>query len=208
MRLILLLTALGAVLFGGAVAASPPAGAQHFPLPPHWAALPCPPRGCAVMRAPREHRAVADTLASSWGPWARATVYFGVRAEGDALVPFTPDWTLTTPISGTATWHGRLIGLTRDRHRLTGRAALQLRVGETAIAGSALFDGLRVEGRAWDGAQALLYPLVAGAKPHTFRNAPGGDAGTLAGRLHGEGLLSGTLARDDFTAAFGAARER
>lgn len=168
---------------------------------------------------------VADAL----GPWSDSSLHVrgalhlpdGEIAFGAALANgLSQPWATgpapdSTPadnaaLSGSALWHGRLLGLTPDAETVAGAA--DLTVDLTALTGRLDFSGLEHwpadaapgaagTGIAWrDG--ALSYPVAL--RGNTFAST-GGHAGTVTGAFFGaahEGM-GGTLQRDDLSAGFG-----
>ncbi len=118
-------------------------------------------------------------------------------------------------LSGTVAWNGTLIGFTTGENPVVGDA--EIRVNMSSLDGQANFTGLEqwdagtAPGSAGSGAmwgdEDLSYRLnIIGNR---FRDGVGSlDAGRLTGAFVGfnhEGV-TGTLVRDDLTAAFGATR--
>lgn len=120
---------------------------------------------------------------------------------------------VSSPLRGTVTWNGDLLGFTPTAASVTGDAEISVRL--STLRGHALFDelenwtagqhpGRAGSGRRW-GDGDLYYSIAV--RNNTFRET-GGDEGTLTGVFVGpthEGAI-GTVERDDLTAAFGAVR--
>ena len=118
-------------------------------------------------------------------------------------------------LSGTATWTGGLVGFTPELRSAGGNAELsvelvsmdgraaftELQSWATGSAPGALGSGETVEHR-----EPALHDHGRCELPAQHR----GNAGTVNGQFYGtapEGV-AGSLERDDFTAAFGARRDR
>ena len=127
---------------------------------------------------------------------------------------------------GTATWNGNIVGITPSRSAVVGDASVQVNL--TALTGTADFTALETwgpnvapgaagSGTMWlDGDLGYTIAVNGGTTPpgkagylsYVFRET-GGDAGRLTGIFTGashEGA-TGTLERNDLTAAFGASRQ-
>lgn len=185
------------------------------------------------------HEEINDTL---FGNWPTLVDYFVLRTdlyeagvsrqfvfEGDepshlqawASGP-TPSTNLEdSPLSGTITWNGELIGFRPGYHlelgqpfsTVTGDAEIGVEL--STLEGHAHFDDLKSHGttipgtggvtRRW-GDGDLEYDIEV--RGNTFRQI-GGDEGMVTGIFTGEEHegAAGTLERDDLSAAFGATRE-
>ena len=109
-------------------------------------------------------------------------------------------------LSGSATWNGRLDGVTPDRFHVTGAAKIGVRLA--SLTGRADFTDLQMwKAKDWhtwlDGDLGYLIAV----RGNTFRET-GGDDGRLTGIFAGASheAAAGTLERSDLTAAFGASR--
>lgn len=165
---------------------------------------------------------------TSFGPWAGASIQihgngehvgFGVASRNGYAEPYayglTPNGSLSgnRALSGTATWDGTLLGFTPDAEAVAGDA--EIGVNLATMRGTAEFTDLEswsphsAPGEAGSGTEwrdgDLAYQIAVHG--NSFRET-GGDDGTLTGIFVGrnhEGA-TGTLERDDLTAAFGATR--
>ncbi len=175
----------------------------------------------------------AEEIYSDLGPWTdvsnhvlgrvgyvpgrQEAVLFGavernglVRPWATALDPSPP----LTPRLGSASWAGRLVGLTPRSEAVSGDADMVMQL-ET-LRGSLAFTDMEKwparqnlgevgTGTTW-GDGDLHYDLeVAGS---VFRQT-GGDAGTISGMFFGRNHenVGGTLRRTDLAAGFGAERQ-
>ena len=164
----------------------------------------------------------------SLGPWARTSTHihgngphagFGVALRNGYAEPwaygYTPDSDLADnrALSGNAAWTGELLGLTPDAAAVAGDA--RIGVNLASMTGRADFTNLETwaanaaPGAPRTGTQWLDGDLgyTISVRGNTFRET-GGDQGRLTGIFTGrqhEGA-TGTLERDDLTAAFGASR--
>lgn len=174
-----------------------------------------------------------DTPVADLGSWASTSLHiagnsphanFGVAlrngyaeawAHGHNPGEFCCDFDLgdNPDLSGSATWNGALLGLTPDAAVVAGTAAI--RVNLLSMTGRANFTGLETWGaNAAPGAAGTGATWVDGGlgyaisvRGNTFRET-GGDAGRLTGIFTGQSHegATGTLERNDLTAAFGASR--
>ena len=126
-----------------------------------------------------------------------------------------------SPLSGTVTWNGELIGVRPGYHHNLGRpfstvtGTAEISVELRTLKGHALFDDLKSHGpmvpntggatKRW-GDGDLKYDIAV--RGNTFHRVAG-DKGVLTGIFTGERHegTAGTLERDDLTAAFGGIRD-
>ena len=151
-------------------------------------------------------------ITSSLGP-----VAFGVRHANDVSVPFTVGPEPSAPISlsqltGTAIWHGNLLGLASNLQTVAGDASIS--VDFTSMLGTVRFSDLRSyprltvpmseKGLIW-GDGGLNYDIRVGSN---YLYSIGGDAGVVSGAFYGQNHnhVGGTVERSDLTAAFGGTR--
>ena len=172
------------------------------------------------------------SLAEDLGPWHDTSTHLlGNFSAGDEDVAFgvalrnglgQPWVTGPAPLtnlennsrlSGSASWSGRLVGLTPTAEPVAGAA--DLTVGLATLDGSAEFSELETwsagaapgaigSGATWTDGN-LAYSIEV--RGNTFTDT-GGDDGILTGAFFGdqhEGM-GGTLQRDDLSAAFGGSR--
>lgn len=178
----------------------------------------------------------ADTssdIASKLGPWANTSIHirgdldlpgsgavaFGAALRNGLAQPWAygpaPSANLhqNDQLSGSATWSGRLLGLTPETEVVAG--ASRLTVGLQTLRGDLNFTeleswaGRAAPGTVGSGSQwgdgFLNYRI--GVRGNAFKRV-GGDAGVVTGVFLGskhEGM-GGTLQRDDLTAGFGGKR--
>ena len=143
---------------------------------------------------------------------------FGVAARQGVLQPWftglapATDLGVNPSLAGTATWQGRLLGLTPATNAVAGGAALEIDLG--TLNGTLAFRELEYwssptprnvgTGNPW-GDGALSYTVEV--RGNTFVQTGGDDGvvtGVFAGRRH-EGM-GGVLERTDLTAAFAGTR--
>ena len=176
----------------------------------------------------------AGDIATDLGPWEdtslhvmgvadlpnnRHDVAFGAAARNGFVQPWAQgpipgsDLADNTQLSGTASWDGRMLGLTPQEETVAGAADLSVHL--TSMTGGMSFTGLESwspnatpgaigTGVMW-GDGDLAYTV--GVRGNTFIQTGGGDGlvtGAFFGAQH-EGM-GGTLQRDDLTAAFGGSR--
>ena len=182
-----------------------------------------------------EPGARASDLSVSLGPWEDTSTYVsGVLDIPGGSVGFaaaemnghvqawshgpTPRTALAanTQLAGTATWRGRLAGLTPSAEAVGGAAGLT--VALETLAGHLDFTGLESwapgaepgtagSGTRW-GDGDLRYPIVVGGNGF-WRTWGDGDEGVVNGAFFGiahEGM-GGVLDREDLSAGFGGRRE-
>ena len=144
-------------------------------------------------------------------------VSFGVRHANDVSVPFTAGPEPSTPLaegglSGTVTWHGKLLGLTPELRTVAGDSAIGVDLntmnGTASFTNLKLFSALVVptpEGGTMWGDGTLEYDIRVGSN---YLHSTGGDAGVVSGSFYGDdyGYVGGTVERSDLTAAFGGKR--
>ncbi len=144
-------------------------------------------------------------------------VSFGVRHANDVSVPFTAGPEPSTPLaegglSGTVTWHGKLLGLTPELRTVAGDSAIGVDLntmnGTASFTNLKLFSALVVptpEGGTMWGDGTLDYDIRVGSN---YLYSTGGDAGVVSGSFYGDdyGYVGGTVERSDLTAAFGGKR--
>ena len=176
----------------------------------------------------------AEDIATQLGPWEDTSVHlkgvldlpnnshdvaFGVAERNDFVSPWAQgpipgsDLADNAQLSGTASWAGRLLGLTPQAQAVAGAADLSIHL--TSLRGDMNFTGLESwaanaapgaigTGVMWgDGDLAYTVDVQGNVFAQT-----GGDAGILTGAFFGaqhEGM-GGTLVRGDLTAAFGGSR--
>ena len=165
---------------------------------------------------------------ASLGPWSSTSLHvhgngehagFGVALRNGYAEPWAygylpgQDLADNPALSGTVTWAGTLLGLTPGAAAVAGDA--RIGVDLASLTGRADFTGLEAwapseaPGAAGTGVTWLDGDLgyAIAVRGNTFRETSG-DAGQLTGIFVGrshEGA-TGTLERDDLTAAFGAER--
>ena len=118
-------------------------------------------------------------------------------------------------LSGTATWTGGLVGFTPELRSAGGNAELSVEL--VSMDGRAAFTELQSwatgsapgalgSGETWN-TGSLHYTTTVDAN---YLRSTGGNAGTVNGQFYGTApeCVAGSLERDDFTAAFGARRDR
>ena len=145
-------------------------------------------------------------------------VGFGVQSHFDIM----DSWAATTappfalehsPLIGTASWTGRMVGLTPDVRAVSGVAGLSIDMDDmtgdldfTDIEAWGANEPLGTEGTGavW-GDGDLSYDIVV--EGNTFVET-GGDDGSVTGIFggRGHGVMGGTLVREDLEAAFGGKR--
>ena len=165
---------------------------------------------------------------SRLGPWESDSLHvaghgshtaFGVALRNGYAEPwaygYMPDSDLADnhALSGSATWTGTLLGLTPQAESVSGDAEIGINFatmsGRADFTRLELFPTGQVPSATGTGTQWLDGDLgyTVSVRGNTFRET-GGDGGRLTGifvgRAH-EGT-TGTLERDDLTAAFGATR--
>ena len=175
-----------------------------------------------------------EDIASSLGPWEDTSIHvkgvldlpnnsddveFGAAERNGFVSPWAqgpaPHSNLAdnAQLSGTATWAGRLLGLTPQAEAVAGAADLSVRL--TSLTGNMSFTGLESwaanaapgaigTGTVWGDGDLAYTVDVHG---NTFVQT-GGDDGIVTGAFFGarhEGV-GGTLVRDDMSAAFGGSR--
>lgn len=164
---------------------------------------------------------------SKFGDWATTSTHivgtgghavWGVAYRNGYAEPWAygnlPEGSLSSSVSGSATWNGTLVGMTPSEEAVTGDATININVG--TMTGRADFTELerwaagRSPGSAGTGSMwgdgDLGYALSV--RGNSFRET-GGDAGRVTGVFTGlqhQGT-AGTLERTDLTAAFGASRQ-
>ena len=134
-----------------------------------------------------------------------------VRPWAAALDPSPP----LTPLLGSASWSGRLLGLTPASEAVSGDADMTLDFGQ--FRGRLAFTSMETwparqppgeigTGRTW-GDGDLRYGIEATG--NVFRST-GGDEGTVTGMFFGQNHenVGGTLRRPDLAAGFGAERRQ
>ena len=117
-------------------------------------------------------------------------------------------------LTGSATWRGRLVGLTPAEQVVGGRARLGINLG--TLDGDLAFTGLEswavgeAPGDVGSGTQWRDGDLVYGvrASGNTFIQDGTGDAGVVTGMFAGRSheYMTGVLERDDLAAGFGGKR--
>lgn len=151
-------------------------------------------------------------ITGSLGP-----VTFGVRHANDVSVPFTAGPEPSTLLaesgsSGTATWRGKLLGLTPELWTVAGDAAVGVNLatmyGTASFTNLKLFPALVVptpEGGIMWGDGSLDYDIRVGSN---YLYSTGGDDGVVSGSFYGDnhGYVGGTVERSDLTAVFSGAR--
>ena len=134
-----------------------------------------------------------------------------VRPWAAALYPSPP----ATPLLGSASWSGRLLGLTPASEAVSGDANMSMDFGQ--FRGRLAFTSMESwparqplgeigTGRTW-GDGDLHYGIEASGS--AFRST-GGDDGTVTGMFFGQNHenVGGTLRRSDLAAGFGAERRQ
>ena len=124
-------------------------------------------------------------------PWAR-----GPKPENDLAD--------NQSLSGSASWSGRLLGMTSGSEPLSGDARLNINIG--TLRGQIDFTGLEYidSGQTWNDGD-LRYSVIV--RKNTFIQT-GGDAGEVTGVFFGsnhEGM-GGVVERSDMSAGFGGTR--
>ena len=179
-----------------------------------------------------EPGATPASLADDLGPWESGsihirgdlatdggTVSFGVGLRNGMGQPWATGRAPTTALrdnrrlSGSATWSGRLLGLTPAAEAVAGRADLTVDIatldGDLSFANleswaSGAGPGAPATGSTW-GTGALDYSVAV--RSNMFVST-GGDAGEVTGAFFGPAHqgMGGVLRRTDLTAAFGGER--
>ena len=174
---------------------------------------------------------VYDDVVTDLGVWIETSTHlvgqigivggdlaFGIRTRNGFSKPWFEGPAPTTNLAdnpiltGTATWNGRLLGLTPSAEAVAGSAALTMNL--ESLDGTLAFRELEHwstampeapgTGAPW-GTTELDYEVTAVGNRFV---QTGGDEGTVTGVFtgsHHEGI-GGTLERSDLTAAFGARR--
>ena len=166
------------------------------------------------------------------GPWSDMStnirgdlgeVAFGVRSNNGVSTPWIdgpePPTYLAplgidafdqeTPLSGTVTWRGTMVGHTPSIETVTGNADLEINLPlrrSRAVAGKLRFGNIefRETGAPWN-TGSLDYSVTVSRNGFV---KTGGDEGVASGAFFGDNheLMGGILERPDLTAAFGATR--
>ena len=165
-------------------------------------------------------------IATKLGPWESGSLHvrgdlgglsFGARLRNGHVMPWAagprPGGALAdnAQLSGSASWSGRLLGLTPAGAAVAGASAMTIDLG--TLAGDLDFTGLESwtggpgaagSGALW-GDGDLAYTVAVDG--NVFARA-GGDEGTLTGAFFGAGHqgMGGTLVRDDLSAGFAGTR--
>ena len=206
----------------------------HFAGPPGHNIYPLDREGLLAAYTRLEPGVAAEDIATSLGPWEDTSVHlkgvldlpnnshdvsFGVAERNDFASPWaqgpapTSSLAGNSQLSGTASWAGRLLGLTPQAQAVAGAADLSIHL--TSLRGDMSFTGLESwaanaapgavgTGVMWgDGDLAYTVDVQGNVFAQT-----GGDDGILTGAFFGarhEGM-GGTLVREDLYGAFGGSR--
>ena len=206
----------------------------HLAGPPGHFLYPLDREGLLAAYTRLEPGVASEDIATELGPWEDTSVHvkgvldlpnnsddveFGAAERNGFVSPWAqgpyPHSELAdnAQLSGTATWAGRLLGLTPQARTVAGDADLSVHL--TTLTGNMSFTGLESwaantapgaigTGAVWGDGDLAYTVDVHG---NTFVQT-GGDDGILTGAFFGaqhEGM-GGTLVRDDMSAAFGGSR--
>ena len=173
-----------------------------------------------------EAGASAAGIATALGPWESASMHvrgdlgdlaFGAALRNGLVRPWAagprPGAALAdnSRLSGSASWAGRLLGLTPVGDTVAGASAMTIDL--VTLSGGLEFTdleswsgapGLAGTGAAWEDGDLAYEVAVDG---NVFART-GGDEGTITGVFFGAGHegMGGTLVRDDLSAGFAGAR--
>lgn len=179
-----------------------------------------------------ETSALPNTLATNLGHWSDTSVHvlgtldipggeveFGAGLRNGLLQPWVlgpdtdQDLVQGEDLTGSATWSGRLLGLTPQAEVVAGAAELSVDI--PALTGHLAFTGLEMwasdaaPGGVGTGSPWLDGDLSFGiaVRGNTFVGT-GGEAGTVTGAFFGESHkgMGGVLRRSDFSGGFGGRR--